>query len=129
MWNIWLHALPAQTENQIWWSVAGELRSVTFGRYKGKKKKKDKKNLRTFKILTHHVPLLGVFQVHCNIFLYSTFQIISLEQSKCYRDKGSVQVEPFDVITSTFHQRNKIFVSNGNAVPTVLADRFFSQWN
>lgn len=75
------------------------------------------------------MPLLGVFQVHCNIFLYSTFQIISLEQSKCYRDKGSVQVEPFDVITSTFHQRNKIFVSNGNAVPTVLADRFFPQWN
>lgn len=75
------------------------------------------------------MPLLGVFQVHCNIFLYSTFQIVSLEQGKCYRDKGSVQVEPFDVITSTFYQRNKIFVSKGNAVHTVLSERFFSQWD
>ena len=39
---------------------------------------------------------------------------------------GSVQAEPSDVTTSTFHERSKIFVSNGNAVHTVLAKRIFS---
>lgn len=69
------------------------------------------------------MPFGEVFQVHCNIFVNNTLHVVSLEQNKCYSDKGSG--ESVDVVRSTFRWRSEGFVSNGNAVYMLLAKKFF----